>query len=273
MREMEEIEMRLQGKSALVIGAGSIGPGWGNGKACAAQFAREGASVMCFDRDAAAAEETAALIRDEGGQAMALAGDATVSADLKAAVDACTDHFGGLDLLLNNVGIIAMGGVVELPEEDWDRIFDVNLKSCYLAMKHAIPVMAAGGGGSIINISSISSLRYLNTPYVGYYTSKGAMNHMTRVTAAQYAPQQVRVNAVLPGLMDTPMARDSAIRNRGVKPEEIDKAWQEKASRVPLGRMGDAWDIAHAATFLASDQANFITGQCLVVDGGQTLCG
>ncbi|MBF9032645.1 glucose 1-dehydrogenase [Rhodobacterales bacterium HKCCE2091] len=265
--------MRLNGKSALVIGAGSIGDGWGNGKACAVQFAREGASVVCFDIDRAAAEATAEIIRGEGGGAVAVSGDATRSDDLLSAVNTATASFGGLHVLLNNVGTIIMGGVVELSEEDWDRIFDINLKSCFLAMKHAIPVMAEGGGGAIVNVSSISSLRYLNTPYVGYYTTKGAMNHMTRVTAAQYAPSQVRVNAVLPGLMDTPMARDSAIRNRGIRPEDIDAAWQEKASRVPLGRMGDGWDIAHAAAFLASDQANFITGQCLVVDGGQTLCG
>ena len=265
--------MRLEGKAALVIGAGSIGEGWGNGKACAVQFAREGARVACFDKNATAAEETAALIRSEGGQALALAGDATRSSDLKAAVEACVTHWGRLDILLNNVGIIAMGGVVELPEDDWDRIFEVNLKSCYLAMKHAIPVMAQGGGGAIVNISSVSSIRYLNTPYVGYYTTKAAMNHMTRVTAAQYAPQQVRVNAILPGMIDTPMARDSAIRNRGIAPEDIDKAWVAKAARVPLGRMGDAFDIAHAASFLASPQAGFITGECLVVDGGQTLCG
>lgn len=264
--------MRLAGKSALVFGAGSVGPGWGNGKACAVQFARDGAAVGCFDVNPAAAEETAALIRAEGGRAFALSGDASRSADVKAAVEACVAAQGGLDVVLNNVGIIRMGGVVDLPEEDWDRLFEVNLKSCYLAMKHAIPVMAQGGGGAIVNISSISSLRYLNTPYVGYYTSKAAMNHMTLVTAAQYAPQKVRVNAILPGVIDTPMARDSAIRNRGIRPEDIDKAWEAKASRVPLGRMGTAWDIAHAAAFLASSDSSFITGQCLVVDGGQTLC-
>ena len=264
--------MRLKGKAALVVGAGSIGEGWGNGKASAVQLARDGAAVVCFDLNAGAAEETAAFIRAEGGQALALSGDATRSGDLKGAVEACETAYGRLDILMNNVGAIFMGGVVELPEEDWDRIFEINLKSCYLAMKHAIPVMSDRGGGAIINISSISSLRYLGTPYVGYYTTKGAMNHMTRVTAAQYAPQHIRVNAILPGVMDTPMARDAATRNRGLKPEEIEEFWRQKAMKVPLGRMGDAWDIAHAAAFLASDHAGYITGHCLVVDGGQTLC-
>lgn len=265
--------MRLNQKTALVIGAGSIGEGWGNGKASAVQFAREGASVACFDLNAEAAEETAALIRGEGGKAVALAGDATRSRDVKAAVDATTQEFGRLDILMNNVGTIFMGGVVELPEADWDRIFEINLKSCYLAMKHAIPVMAGQGGGAIVNVSSISSLRYLGTPYAGYYTTKAAMNHLTEVTAAQYGPDNVRVNAVVPGVMDTPMARDSAIRKRGLSPDQIAAFWKEKAAKVPLRRMGDAWDIAHAAAFLASDQAQYITGQCLVVDGGQTLCG
>ena len=264
--------MRLKDKTALVIGAGSIGEGWGNGKASAVQFAREGAAVVCFDLNRDAAEETAAFIQGEGGTALALSGDATSSQALKSAVETCRASYGGLDILMNNVGTIFMGGVVELPEEDWDRIFDINLKSCYLAMKHAIPVMADAGGGAIVNISSMSSLRYLNTAYVGYYTTKAAMNHMTRVTAAQYGPQQVRVNAILPGVMDTPMARDAAIRNRGLRPDQIDDFWKEKAKKVPLGRMGDGWDVAHAATFLASDEAGFITGHCLVVDGGQTLC-
>ena len=154
---------------------------------------------------------------------------------------------------------------------DWDRVFDVNLKSCYLAMKYAIPPMLEQGGGAIVNVSSISSIRYLGAPYVSYYASKAGMNHMTRVTAAQYASRQVRVNAILPGLMDTPMAKLSAMRNHGVKAEEIDEAWRKRAQRIPMGWMGDAWDVAKAAVFLASDESRFITGVCLTVDGGLTL--
>ena len=262
---------RLKGKSALVVGAGTAGEGWGNGKACAAQFAREGAKVACFDIDRGLAEEAAATIRADGGEAIAVAGDASNSAAVKAAVQAAVEAFGGLDLLLNNVGIVVAGGVVELAEEDWDRVIDVNLKSCYLSMKHAIPEMQKRGRGAIVNVSSISSLRYLGKNYVSYYTTKAAMNHMTRVTAAEYARRQVRVNAILPGTMDTPMAKMSAVKNHGVKLEDLDALWKERAERIPMGWMGDAFDIAKAAVFLASEDARFITGQTLVVDGGMTL--
>lgn len=262
---------RLSNKVALVVGAGSIRPGWSNGKASAVKFAREGAKVACFDIDADAAEETAEIIRGEGGQAFAITGDATRSADLERAVVECVKTFGSINVLHNNVGIVVAGGVVDLPEEEWDRVFAVNLKSCYLAMKHAIPQMIAGGGGSIVNVSSISSLRFLGPVYPAYYSSKAALDHLTRVTAMEFAAQQVRVNSVLPGLMDTPMAVLSAVENRGVAPDKIDEEWKRKAESVPLGWMGNAWDVANAAAFLASDDARFITGVSLVVDGGQTL--
>ncbi len=262
---------RLDGQVALVIGAGTVGGGWGNGKACAMQFARDGAKVVCVDLDAALAEEAAAEIRAEGYEAISLAGNATKSADMKAAVDAAVQTYGRLDSMVNNVGIVVRGGVVELSEEDWDRAFAVNLKSAFLSMKHAIPAMIANGGGSIINISSISSLKYLNKPYVAYYSTKAAMNHMTRVTAAEYASKQVRVNAILPGLMDTPMARISAEKNWGATPEKMAEYWDKRAAQVPMGWLGDAFDIARAAVFFASTDARWVTGQCLVVDGGTTL--
>jgi NAD(P)-dependent dehydrogenase (short-subunit alcohol dehydrogenase family) len=262
---------RLKGKSALVTGAGTAGGGWGNGKACAAQLAREGAKVVCFDLDAELAEEAAASIRAEGGDAVAVAGNAAISADVKCAVDTAVRAFAGLDIVVNNVGIVVPGGVVELSEDDWDRAFNVNLKSCFLSMKHAIPEMLKRGGGSVVNISSISSIRYLGKTYVSYYTTKAAMNHMTRVTAAEYAGRQIRVNAVLPGLMDTPMARISALKNHGVEPGDLDAVWRKRADRIPMGWMGDAFDVAKAVSFLASDDARFITGQTLVVDGGMTL--
>ena len=141
----------------------------------------------------------------------------------------------------------------------------------FLTMKHAIPAMLAGDGGAIVNVSSISSLRYLGTPYASYYTTKAAMNHLTRVTAAEYAPRRIRVNAILPGLMDTPMAKQSALRNHGVSEAGLDEAWQKRVARIPMGWMGDAWDVAKAAVFLASEESRFITGQCLTVDGGMTL--
>lgn len=259
-------------KVALVMGAGSATDGWSNGKACAVHYAREGAKVVCFDLKEAAAVETVRIIRKEGGDAVAVVGNAAVSADVANAVKACIETYGQLDVLHNNVGIVINGGVVELAEDDWDKMFNVNLKSCFLSMKHAIPAMLETGSGSIVNVSSISSIRYLGAPYVSYYTTKAAMNHMTRVTAAEYASRQIRVNAVLPGLMDTPMARLSAVQNHGIKPEDLDKEWREKRiARVPMGWMGDAFDVAKAAAFLASDEARFITGVCLTVDGGMTL--
>lgn len=263
--------MKLENKTALVVGAGTVGGGWGIGKACAVQLASEGSNVVCFDRDPDLAEQTAQAIRDAGGNAMAVAGDASRSGDVQAVVETAADRYGGLDLLVNNVGIILAGGVVELAEKDWDTAFDVNLKSCYLSMKYAIPAMQQRGGGSIVNISSISSIRYLGKNYAAYYTTKAAMNHLTRVTAAEYARSQVRVNAVLPGLMDTPMAKQSAQKNWGVSDAELDAVWAKRAERVPIGWLGDAFDIARAVVFLISDDARFITGQTVVVDGGLTL--
>lgn len=262
---------RLMGRTALVTGAGTAEGGWGNGKACAAQLARDGANVVCMDLRADLAEEAADAIRAEGGTAIAAAGDVSRSADVKEAVEQAAKTFGGLDILVNNVGIVVPGGVVELTEEDWQRAFDVNLKGCFLTMKYAIPEMLKRGRGAIVNISSISSIWYLGKTYVSYYTSKAAMNHMTRVTAAEYARRQIRVNAVLPGLMDTPMARASAVRNHGARPEEMEDLWKKRAERIPMGWMGDAFDVARAVAFLASDDARFITGQALVVDGGMTL--
>ena len=262
---------RLKDKAALVVGAGTIGGGWGNGKACAAAFAREGARVVCVDLDASLAEEAAAEIRAEGFEAIGLAGDVTRSEDMKAAVEATVETYGRIDILLNNVGIVVPGGVVELSEDDFDRVFAINTKGAFLTMKHAVPHMVAQGGGSIVNISSISSIRYLGKNYVAYYSSKAALNHMTRVTAGEYADRQVRVNAVLPGLMDTPMARISAQKNWGASDAEMDALWKNRTDQVPMGWLGDAFDVARAAVFFASDESRFVTGQTLVVDGGMTL--
>src|ERR1700761_3455991 len=201
--------IRLEGKTAIVVGAGSIGPGWGNGKATAVTFARQGAKVFCVDRNAAAAAETVGIIEKEGGHATAFAADASRSDDIAAMVASCLKIYGRVDVLDNNVGIAETGSVVDVAEADWDRVFAINLKSAYLAMKHVIPVMAAQGGGSIINISSIASIRHLGISYVTYATTKAAMNQMTRTTAVEFAPQKVRVNAILPGLMKTPMVANS----------------------------------------------------------------
>jgi NAD(P)-dependent dehydrogenase (short-subunit alcohol dehydrogenase family) len=267
---------RLEGKVAIVAGAGSIGPGWGNGKATATVFAREGARVVCADRNLEAAEETASIIAGEGGEAFAIRTDVTSEDDLAALVAATLKAYGRIDVLDNNVGIAEVGSVVDLPLETWERVFRVNLTGCFLAMKHVIPVMqrqfAEGGqGGSIINISSIASIRHTGVPYASYGASKAAMNQLTRTTAAQYAPQKIRVNAVLPGLMKTPMVEHSAGLAQTYGKGDVAAMWAKRDSQVPMGHMGEAWDVAWAALFLASDEARYVTGIELPVDGGVTL--
>jgi NAD(P)-dependent dehydrogenase (short-subunit alcohol dehydrogenase family) len=262
---------RLKGKTAVVVGAGSIGPGWGNGKATAVTFARHGAQVFCVDRNAAAAAETVEIITGEGGNAMSFAADASRAADVEAMVAACIEAYGRIDVLDNNVGIAEMGNVVEVSEADWDRVFAVNLKSAFLAMKHVIPVMQCQGGGSVINISSIASIRHLGISYVSYATSKAAMNQMTRTSAVEFAKHHIRVNAILPGLMKTPMVEHSAGLAASYARGDVEAMWRARDAQVPMGHMGEAWDVANAALFLASDESKYITGIELVVDGGMTL--
>lgn len=267
---------RLQGKVALVMGAGSSGPGWGNGKATACRFAEEGAVVVAADYDYAAAEETAALIAEKGGRAEAFRCDATNSADVGALVSDVLARHGRIDILDNNVGIAEVGSVVDLDEAEWNRVFQVNLSSAFLAMKHVIPVMEQqfaheGQGGSIINISSIASIRYTGVAYASYAATKAGMNHLTRVTAAQYAPKKIRVNAILPGLMKTPMVERSAGLAKSYAGGDIEAMWRARDAQVPMGHMGDAWDVANAALFLASDESRYVTGIELLVDGGITL--
>jgi NAD(P)-dependent dehydrogenase (short-subunit alcohol dehydrogenase family) len=262
---------RLKGKTAMVVGAGSIGPGWGNGKATAATFAREGAQVFCVDRNAAAAKETVDIITGEGGKAAAFTADVSRETEVEAMVSACRKAYGRIDVLDNNVGIAEMGSVVEVTEADWDRVFAVNLKSAFLAMKHVIPVMEKQGGGSIINISSIASIRHLGISYVSYGTSKAAMNQMTKTTAVEFAPKHIRVNAILPGLMKTPMVEHSAGLASSYAAGDVEAMWRARDAQVPMGHMGDAWDVANAALFLASDESKYVTGLELIVDGGITV--
>src|SRR6202451_2614748 len=184
---------RLKGKTAMVVGAGSIGPGWGNGKATAVAFAREGAQVFCVDRNGAAAEETLQIIAGEGGTGTAFTRDGPNAAEVEAMVAACMKAYGRIDVLDNNVGIAEVGSVVDVAESEWDRVFAVNLKSAFLAMKHVIPVMQRQGGGLIINISSIASIRHLGISYVSYGATKAAMNQMTRTTAVEFAARRDRV--------------------------------------------------------------------------------
>jgi NAD(P)-dependent dehydrogenase (short-subunit alcohol dehydrogenase family) len=261
---------RLKGKVAMVVGAGSIGPGWGNGKATAVTFAREGAQVFCVDRNAAAAEETLQIITGEGGKAMAHTADVSKAGDVEAMVAACMKVWGRIDVLHNNVGIAEVGSVVDVSESEWDRVFAVNLKSAYLSMKHVIPIMVKQGGGSIINISSIASIRHVGISYVSYNASKAAMNQMTRSTAVEFASKHVRVNAILPGLMKTPMVEHSAGLAQSYAGGDVQAMWRARDAQVPMGHMGDGWDVANAALFLASDESRYVTGIELVVDGGIT---
>jgi NAD(P)-dependent dehydrogenase (short-subunit alcohol dehydrogenase family) len=263
--------LRLEGKTAIVVGAGSIGPGWGNGKATAVLMAREGARVLCADLNEKAAQETVEIIKGEGGDAFAIRVDASKDADVLAMVERASAAFGKIDILDNNVGILRVGGVAETSVADWERVMSVNIGSCFLTMKHVAPVMAAQGGGSIINISSITSIRYSGVPYAGYYASKGAINSLSRATAAEYAPKRVRVNAVLPGLMKTPMVEVSVELAAGYGSADAEAMWAARTKQCPMGFMGDAWDVAKAVVFLASDDARYITGIELIVDGGTTL--
>jgi NAD(P)-dependent dehydrogenase (short-subunit alcohol dehydrogenase family) len=221
---------RLKGKIALVVGAGSIGPGWGNGKATAVAFAREGARIFCADINLAAAEETAGIIRSEGGEAMAHRADVSKAADVKAMIEGCVSAYGRIDVLDNNVGIAEIGGVVEVSEAEWDRVFAVNLKSAYFAMKQTIPFMIRQGGGSIINLSSIASIRYTGVPYATYYASKAALNQLTKTTAVEYASRRIRVNAILPGLMKTPMVEKSAGLAKSYAGGDVEEMWRTRSA-------------------------------------------
>lgn len=258
---------RLAGKVAIITGAGCVGPGWGNGRAAAVLFAREGARVFAVDKSAEAMAETVALARDHGGIATHLC-DVLDDTAVKTMVEACRTQFGRVDILVNNVGGSTAGGAAELSEEGWDNQLDYNLKSVFLTCRHVIPVMLAQGGGAIVNTSSTSGMRYTGAPQVGYAASKAAIIQFSRVTAVQYAGGGVRVNTVVPGQMHTPMVEARLAKQRAGG--DVAELLKQRIARIPLGFMGDGRDTANAALFLASDEARFITGTEIVVDGGMT---
>ena len=257
---------RLKGRSAIVFGAGSSGPGWGNGKAAAVAFAREGAKVACVDLSAEAAEETAGIIRAEGHDAVAIAADVTQLTSVEAAAAQAAEAFGRIDILHNNVGVTHMGGPVELDEDKFQAALDLNIGPVYRTAKAVLPYMLKAGSGAIVNISSLAAIRYVGYPYFAYYATKAAVNQATVALAMQYARQGIRANCIMPGLIDTPLIYKQISGQYG----SVEEMVAARDAMVPLGKMGTAWDVAAAAVFLASDEAKFITGVCLPVDGGQS---
>lgn len=259
----------MTGKVAFVSGAGSVGPGWGNGKATAVLFARQGAKVFGTDINAAAAAETRALVEKEGGTCMAHVGDMTVAAQVEAAVEACMERFGRIDVLVNNVGGSAPGDPVTMSEEVWDAQIDHNLKTSFLGCKYVLPVMEKQGGGAIVNISSVACMSHQvgGRTNVAYAAAKAGLAALSRSTAIAYCKKGIRVNTVVAGTMHTPLVEHRLVKQLGADAAEL---IAKRHAAVPVGRMGDAWDVAHAVLFLASDEARYITATQLVVDGGLT---
>ena len=265
---------RLAGKIALISGAGSVGPGWGNGRAMAVRFAEEGASIFAVDQEADRLAETVVRVLAAGGAIETHIADVTDSAAVAALAKACVARFGRIDVLVNNVGGSAAGGPVEMDEEVWDAQVDANLKSVFLACKHVLPVMEAqfqldGRGGAIVNIASASGIRWTGSAQVGYAATKAGVIQLSRVVAVQYAGKGIRVNTVIPGQLHTPMVeyRLAGQRSGG----NVAALLAQRQSRIPLPFMGDGRDTANAALFLASDEARFVTGTEIVVDGGMTV--
>ena len=263
--------MRLEGKTAIVIGAGqSPGEGMGNGRATALRFAQEGAKVMAVDRYLASAEDTVSMVRQAGGECVAFEADVTKEATLAAVIAAAQKRWGRIDILHYNVGVSIAGGdapLLDFTEEAFDRISAINLRGAIMACKHVIPIMRQQRAGAIVMISSLAALE--NYPYVAYKATKAAMIAFAKQVAIQNAEYGIRANVILPGLMDTPMAVDTRARVSGKSRAEVAA---ERDARVPLRRkMGTAWDVANAALFLVSDEANFISGVALLVDGGAAL--
>ena len=262
---------RLKNKVAIIVGAGSTpGETMGNGRAAAIVFAKEGASVMLVDRSLHSAEETKQMIDKEGGKSFAFQADITHAEDCKRMAEKCVEVYGRIDILHNNVGIGIGGGPVELREEDWDRAIDTNLKGMYLTCKYVLPYMEKQGNGAIVNVSSRASIRFQAYPLLAYSASKGGVNSLTRAMAMQYAHQGIRVNAVVPGLINTPMAIEGIAAGLGIEKEDLIRL---RDKQVPMGHMGTAWDVAYAALFLASDESKYITGVLLLVDGCQSWKG
>jgi NAD(P)-dependent dehydrogenase (short-subunit alcohol dehydrogenase family) len=260
---------RLQDRIAIVTGAGCVGPGWGNGRAIAVRFAEEGARIFAVDRDLDTVRETIDRVKAVGGEIVTHQCDVTGAASVEAMVKTCLDRFGRIDILVNNVGGgSAHGGPVEMSEEVWDAQVDHNLKSDFLTLKYVLPVMERQQSGAVVNIASTSGLRWTGAAQVAYAATKAGVIHLSRVVAVQYADKGIRVNTVVPGQLHTPMveARLAGQRAGG----DVEALLKTRLERIPIGFMGDGRDTANAALFLVSDEARFVTGTEIVVDGGMT---
>ncbi|KRA01129.1 MAG: SDR family NAD(P)-dependent oxidoreductase [Achromobacter sp.] len=259
---------RLAGKVALVAGAGASAPGWSIGKASCVTLARQGAAIIALDANLTAAEEAAHEVESAGGSALAVQADVADADAMQAAVDAALKRFGRIDILQANAGIGKVGGPEDISIADWDRIQQVNVTSLLIATRLLAPVMRAQGGGAIVAVSSIAGIRYTGYPHLAYSVSKAAVIHFARMAAQQYAADRIRVNTVIPGLIDTPRVAGNVAKMFDAN--DLDAARAARDRQVPMGRMGTPWEVANAVAFLASDEASYITGTELLVDGGLT---
>ena len=257
---------RLASKKVLLLGAGSVGEGIGNGRAMAVLFAREGAEIVGVDLHLAAAQETARLVQAEGRDMDVMSGDVTDAADLVRIIDAAEQKLGRIDILVNNVGGSIPGGPEEITPEQWDAQFRFNVGYVHQSTRIVAPRMAAQGGGAIVNLSSIAGVRHLGHDLAAYAASKAALQQYSKVASVRYAPQNVRINTVIPGLMFTPLVTERLAKQQAGG--DAAALIAKRHSKPPMGRMGDAWDVAYAALYLASDEAKYVTGAEIMVDGG-----
>jgi len=254
------------------MGAGSVGPGWGNGRAMAVRFAQEGAIVFGTDINLKSMEQTEKMVDACRGRFSPLYCDATDSDSILAAVNECIGQAGRIDILVNNVGGSAAGGPIEMTEEVWDSQVDRNLKSVFLSCKHVLPHMVKQQSGVIINMASTSGIRWTGSAQVAYAATKGGVIQLSKVVAVQYAGHNVRVNSIIPGQLHTPMVEVRLAKQR--TDGDIDQLLAQRQARIPLPFVGDGRDTANAAVYLASDEARFVTGTEIVVDGGMSVrCG
>ncbi|MGN7135371.1 SDR family NAD(P)-dependent oxidoreductase [Rhodococcoides corynebacterioides] len=259
---------RLDGRVAVVTGAGSVGPGWGNGRATAVRFAEEGATVFAVDLDPAALDETVRRSGEHSGSIVPVQCDVTDSAAVEAVVRRCMAEAGRLDVLVNNVGGSRAGGPVEMSEDDWSAQLEFNLTTTFLLCKHVLPHMKSAGSGAIVNTSSTSGLRWTGAAQSAYSAAKAGIVAFTRSIAVQHAPFGIRANTVVPGQLHTPMVETRLAGQRAGG--DVAALLEQRLARIPLGFMGDGRDTANAALFLASDDARFVTATEIVVDGGMS---